>query len=237
MKISHIEHRWQIPILRDSKPLDSQPHGRSVRAYLILSMPAAAYLFDIGKVIIHFDFGRTVAAVADRCSAGPPSALLEMVTDLTIQLELGELTPDDFVSSACQRVGFTGDPAEFRAAFEDVFELNQPMVEFIEKQYAAGIPLYLLSNTNGIHVPFFTWRYPVFSLFSAAIYSHEVGCMKPDRKIYEIAIERLSLSPGETVYIDDMAENCAAGRESGLQAICYDRENHAAFLESVAALL
>ena len=132
-------------------------------------MPAA-FLFDIGKVIIHFDFGRTVNAVADRCTAGPPEALLEMVTDLTIQLELGEITPDDFVSQACGRIGFTGEQSEFRAAFEDVFELNQPMVKFIEEQSTAGIPLYLLSNTNGIHVPFFTWRYPVFSHFSAAIY-------------------------------------------------------------------
>ncbi len=199
-------------------------------------MPAAAFLFDIGKVIIHFDFGRTVAAVADRCIAGPPAALLEMVTDLTIQLELGKISPDDFIAQACQRIGFTGELAEFRAAFEDVFELNLPMVEFIEKQSVAGIPLYLLSNTNGIHVPFFTRRYPVFAHFSQAIYSHEVGCMKPDQKIYQIAIEQLSLSPGKTVYIDDMAENCEAGREAGFQAICYDRDKHAGFLDSVAAL-
>ncbi len=198
-------------------------------------MPAA-FLFDIGKVIIHFDFGRTVNAVADRCTSGPPEALLEMVTDLTIQLELGKITPDDFVSQACERIGFTGELSEFRAAFEDVFELNQPMVEFIEEQSTAGIPLFLLSNTNGIHVPFFTQRYPVFSHFSAAIYSHEVGCMKPDRKIYEIAIKHLSLSPEETVYIDDMPENCEAGRELGLQAICYNRGNHDSFLDSVASL-
>ncbi len=199
-------------------------------------MPISAYLFDIGKVIIHFDFGRTVAAVADRCSNGPADQLLGAVTDLTIQLELGEIQPDEFLAQACRRIGFSGNEAEFRVAFEDVFELNQPIADFIEKQSAAGIPLYLLSNTNGIHVPFFSERYPVFSHFSGAIYSHEVHCMKPDPKIYEIVIERFSLSAEKTVYIDDIPENCEEGRAAGLQAICYDRAKHGEFLSSIASL-
>ena len=199
-------------------------------------MPVSAFLFDIGKVIIDFDFGRTVAAVAERCSAGPVEGLLESVTDLTVQLELGNLSTDDFLTKVCERIGFSGETEEFRLAFEDVFDLNTPMVDFIQERYQAGIPLYLLSNTNGIHVPYFTAKYAVFSRFSGAIYSHEAKCMKPDAGIYEQAIEKLELVPEETVYIDDLDANCKAGRGFGLQTICYDLHQHNAFLERVSAL-
>ena len=197
-------------------------------------MPVSAFLFDIGKVIIDFDFSRTVAEVADRCTAGSADMLLASVTDLTVQLELGKISPDEFLSRVCRRIGFSGNVGEFRSAFEDVFDLNQPMVDFIEEQFVSGIPLFLLSNTNGIHVPYFTARYPVFSRFSGAVYSHEAGCMKPDGEIYRHAIEKLGLVPTETVYIDDLAANCEAGQAFGFQTICYDLNRHEAFLESAS---
>jgi len=200
-------------------------------------MPVSALLFDIGNVIIHFDFARTVSVVRGQCHALPAATLLEMVTNPIIELELGKIEPGKFVSDICRRIGFSGTEEEFLAAFEDVFDLNLPMAHFIEKQSAAGIPLYLLSNTNAIHVPFFTKRYPVFSHFSGAVYSHEEHCMKPDPKIYQIVTESFSLTPNETIYIDDSPVNCQAGRVHGFETVCYDRKNHEDFLRSIDRLL
>ena len=194
---------------------------------------ASAYLFDIGKVILYFDFGRTVAAISDKCEAVPADQLMPAVIDLTTRLELGEIQPDDFVDRVSERVGFTGTKEEFLSAFQNVFDLNEPMVEFIEQLDEAGMPLFLLSNTSKIHVSFFTKAYPVFSRFSGAVYSYEEHCMKPDEKIYQAAINRFSLVPEETVYIDDLADNCEAAEELGFRSVCYDRENHENFLRQI----
>lgn len=187
------------------------------------------YLFDIGNVIISFDFNRTVARLKDHCSV-PPERALELVADLTVELELGQLAPDQFIAKASERIGYSGGTAYFRAAFEDIFEPNLPMVEFIEKQKADGTRLFLLSNTNGIHVPFFEKTYPVFGLFDDRIYSHEVGMMKPAPGIFAAAIDKFDLTPEKTVYIDDKPENCEAGCNAGLLSICYDFSDHDAFL-------
>ncbi len=194
-----------------------------------------AFLFDIGNVIIRFDFRKTIAALQDEMEAAPASALA-MVSDLTHSLEMGDIQPEQFIERAGERVGYRGTPEKFRNAFEDVFTLNEPIVEFIEFRAEEGADLFLLSNTNGIHVPFFTKEYPVFSLFQQAIYSHEVKCMKPDPAIFQLAIEKLGLVPQETVYIDDSAANCEAGREAGLIAIEYSADDHGRFLKDYEAL-
>lgn len=198
-------------------------------------MPSAL-LFDIGNVIIRFDFRKTIAAVQDEMDTAPDLALAK-VADLTNQLEIGAIEPDEFVERAIQRVGFRGKPDQFRRAFEDIFELNTPMVEFIEEREREGVPLFLLSNTNGIHVPFFTREYPVFAGFRGAIYSHEVGCMKPDPEIYRITIEKLGLDPQSTVYIDDLPANCEAGSESGFLSLQYSHDRHEEFLEAYRSLV
>jgi len=188
------------------------------------------YLFDIGNVILRFDYGRTLAALAPRMRCRPEEAHARL-TDLVEPFETGRLSADDFLTEAVSRIEFQGSPEEFRTAFEDIFERNDPMVRVIESISARGQPLFLLSNTNPIHIPYVKRRYDsVFSLFHGAVYSHEAGCMKPDPEIYRIAIETYDLDPRTTLYIDDLEANCEAGREAGFPTIHYHPDDHDGFL-------
>lgn len=193
-----------------------------------------AFLFDIGNVIISFDFQKAADRIEPHCDMGAGDAFTA-VTALAPELELGKITPEEFIAAASDRIGYRGTPTQFRESFEDIFELNEPVVDLIEQLGESGMPLYLLSNTNGIHVPFFEKTYPVFSRFRGRIYSHEVGCMKPDPGIYRIAEERLGLTPSKTVYIDDVEENCEAGREAGWLTVHYTPNDHDDFLSRLSA--
>lgn len=194
-----------------------------------------AFLFDVGNVIIFFDFTKAAVRIAPHCEISPEEALAK-VSPLTDELETGLLSADEFITEAIRRTGYSGSTEEFRVAFEDIFELNEPMAAFIEEQHRSGVTLHLLSNTNPIHVPFFEKTYPVFECFTGRIYSHEVGAMKPDQKIYEAAISQLDLNPDKTIYIDDLAANCKKGWEMGFRTFQYDRNHHEQFLERVVTL-
>lgn len=196
----------------------------------------SAFLFDIGNVIIHFDFGKAAHRLAPLCDVAPEEAL-RRVSALTPPLERGELTPEEFVSEASDRIGFSGSPEEFLRAFEDIFELNIPVVDLIHRLQGEGFPLHLLSNTNGIHVPFFESEYPVFEAFSGRIYSHEVGVMKPHPEIYQKAIEILDIDPSTTVYLDDLPENCEAGRKAGFLSLVYQKSCHEKIVAEIDSLL
>ena len=51
------------------------------------------------------------------------------------------------------------------------------------------------------------------------VYSHEVGMMKPDPRIYALCCERLGVLPAQAVLVDDLAVNVAAARDAGLHAV------------------
>jgi len=48
-----------------------------------------------------------------------------------------------------------------------------------------------------------------------------VKCAKPEPEIYEILIERFSLTPEKAVFIDDLEENIEAAKDVGLQGIVF----------------
>ena len=50
-----------------------------------------------------------------------------------------------------------------------------------------------------------------------------VGMRKPDREIYELTCERMSITPGEAVFVDDNADNIAAARAYGMEAVHFRR--------------
>jgi putative hydrolase of the HAD superfamily len=58
-------------------------------------------------------------------------------------------------------------------------------------------------------------------LFDAMIFSHDVGMAKPDREIFELAAERLGVTPGECVLIDDSPRHVTGAQAAGMQGIIY----------------
>ncbi len=194
------------------------------------------HVFDIGNVLLKFDFSLAVARVAPACAL-PESEILPAVQPMHGDLETGRLSTEDFLGEAMRRTGYAGDPGEFRRAFQDIFELNQPMVDLVESLHDANHPVYLLSNTSDLHVSFFTREYAVFDRFRDAVYSHVAGCMKPDAEIFRIAAEQFVLDPAETIYIDDLPANVTAAESAGYRALVYDHRDHGDFLSRHAALL
>lgn len=196
-------------------------------------MDRPAYLFDIGNVIIRFDFQIAARRIEESCTVGADE-ILSRIEPLAGPFERGELSVEEFVEASTERIGFSGKAEEFIEAFADIFTLNQPIADLIAELDAAGHPLFLLSNTNGIHEPFFSHHWAeIFGRFHGAVYSHEAGHMKPDRRIFEMAIEQLDLDPASTIYIDDREENIEAGAAFGFRAIQYDPDDHESLLAAI----
>ena len=86
--------------------------------------------------------------------------------------------------------------------------------------------LFLLSNTNAIHLAAFQKIYReafnnelLSDLFEKVYYSHEVKLRKPNKEVYEFVLKDSHLIPAETLFIDDALVNVEAARESGMKGI------------------
>jgi 2-haloacid dehalogenase len=84
---------------------------------------------------------------------------------------------------------------------------------------AAGLPCYALSNMERETFPGRQRRFAFMELFDGFVISGVEGVAKPDRKIFEILLERHALDPRTSVFIDDSPPNLAAARELGITAL------------------
>jgi glucose-1-phosphatase len=196
--------------------------------------PPRAFLFDIGNVLLRFDFTLALRALAVKSAEHDPVQVLALLEPIKFALEDGQIDRAAFIRGVLDVLRFTGTEDEFIAAWEDIFEENAPMIALVEK-LQGSFPLYLLSNTSDIHVDYIFRRYPVFQRFDAGIYSYAVHASKPGPEIYRIAIETLGIDPADTFFIDDLLPNIETARALGFRAHHYHHERHDALLADLAA--
>jgi len=190
--------------------------------------PWPDYLFDIGNVILFFDYARFARAIEKDC-AWSAEELLRILDEDRHRMEAQALGVDEFLELAFRQIEYRGKREDFVRSWQEIFTPNEPMVEFIHRLADAGHWLGLLSNTNHLHVDYFLREYPVFERFHGHVFSHEVGCAKPQAAIYELAIRELGLEPERTVYLDDLEANVAAGEAHGFLAFQYTGQSVAEF--------
>jgi FMN phosphatase YigB (HAD superfamily) len=193
-----------------------------------------AFLFDIGNVLVRFDFSKAQRELAALRNGEVDAEALARFEVVKLAYEDGQVSRADFLREAFGHLAFGGGEAEFLKAWQGIFTINEPMVAVVERLKAEGYPLYLLSNTNCMHVEGLFRDFPVFANFTAGTYSHEARASKPGRRIYEIACKQHGLTPGETFFIDDLEANIATARELGFVAHQYHPDRHGELLEALA---
>jgi len=186
------------------------------------------FLFDIGRVLLDFDFERSLSRLLPE-GVEQPRERLRRLLERKDELESGQVEADDYITWALEVMGSEATHEQFREAWCDIFTVNEPMWRRVRQLKAAGHKLVLFSNINAIHVPWIYEAYPEMDLFDGAVMSFEVGCIKPQPEIYRHAIEAHDMQPAQTLYIDDLEENVAAGRAAGFTSWQYELNNHAAF--------
>jgi len=77
----------------------------------------------------------------------------------------------------------------------------------------------IISNTNEIHAAWLRANLPEFAHFHSVILSNEVGLLKPDAAIYQLALAQLDVTPAQALFVDDVAENVAGATAVGLAGL------------------
>ena len=179
-----------------------------------------AIIFDLGKVLVDFDYSIAARKIAARCEK-PPADIRNFIdhSPLLFRYETGLLNREQFYDEICSQTGFCGDLAEFASAFADIFVPIPEMVEVHATLRAAGMPTYIFSNTNDIAIAHIRKNFPFFGQFDGYILSYEHGAMKPDPKLYEVVERQCGFRESQILYLDDRPENIETGAARGWQVI------------------
>jgi FMN phosphatase YigB (HAD superfamily) len=180
-------------------------------------------VFDLGKVLVDFDYSIAARRIA-ACCAKPPADLHAFLgsSPLLFQYETGAMTRQDFFAAMQSATGFLGNLEEFGKFFADIFTAIPSMIELHAELRQRGILTYIFSNTNDLAIEHIRRNFPFFKNFDGYILSYEVKAMKPAASIYA-ALEKLADRRGaEIIYIDDRPENIAGGAARGWRTILHE---------------
>ena len=179
-----------------------------------------AVIFDLGKVMVDFEYAQAGAVIAAKSDLSCEE-IRQVIdhTPLLCRYETGSISTQEFFTAVRAAAGYRGTVEEFGRAFADVFTVIESSVELNRALRRRGIPTFVLSNTNELHLGHIRERFPFYAEFDGYVLSYEVGAMKPDEKIY-LAAEKLTGKRGaEILFLDDRADNIAAAAARGWQVI------------------
>ncbi|MGH1335587.1 MAG: HAD family hydrolase [Aureispira sp.] len=189
-------------------------------------------VFDLGGVLIHLEPAYTNASFG--ALAGSRTAYKQAVKNWAKQglfeaLEIGEISEEVFIKGIQAELPEPASPAQIETAWNMMLR-NIPArgLQLVEDLKKNGFGVYLMSNTNSIHLRDF--RAIVLeehgikdfdALFDGAYYSHLIGSRKPQATPFEYLVKDAQIHPQETLFIDDNAPNLVGARQAGLHTLCH----------------
>ncbi len=185
-------------------------------------------IFDLGGVLIRLDVQQTVEAFKTLGIIMPEEE--QKRTDffaLMHDFEKGLIGAGEFRTGLRRysRNHFS-DEALDKAWHRMLAEYSRDTLDFINT-VKNNYTVCLLSNTNEIHVPYFTMKmkdqtgYDIHHLFHKVYYSHVLHMRKPEPEIFRHVMDDNRTTERETLLIDDNEENIDAAREMGMHAHLY----------------
>ena len=182
--------------------------------------------FDFGRVLLPLDLDETKKGFIE---LGASQSLHED-SKLFDAWERGEISRHAFYQGVKKHVKSFVSVPSIRAAWNAMLlDLPRNNFKFVQ-QLKADYQLFLVSNTNAVHIEAIkqnmgVFRYHQFlNVFDEVFYSYEMGARKPEPKFFKIALEQSRFKPEECLLIDDNEDNIVQAKKMGFQTWLFDPE-------------
>ena len=174
-------------------------------------------IFDFGDIFINLD------------KEGTPNALKKLgltewtaeLDEANLQFEKGEISPENFIAIFENALPNANTEAILMAWNAVLLDFPKYRLDFL-KNLSLKYQLFLLSNTDSIHIKTFEQRVgesfttDFYNCFEKVYYSFEMGMRKPDAAIFEYVINENKLKVSETLFVDDKKDNTNTAEKVGL---------------------
>ena len=194
-------------------------------------------IFDLGNTLVYFDFCYFYDRIAHLEKKLNPSKFRKFINDkkLGIKLTKGTLDHKTFFRILKKKFDLKIGYDDFKYFYSDVFWINNQMKNFLDKiSMIKKYKLFLLSNTDALHMNFIDKNFPFVGVLKNRVLSYKVGMIKPQKVIFRYTLKKYNLNPEKTLIIDDIKENILSASSLGIKTILY--KNHRSFIKKFSAL-
>jgi putative hydrolase of the HAD superfamily len=189
-------------------------------------------IFDLGGVILNIDYHLTIQAFQ---RLGIPN-FQELYTqanqnNIFDDFETGKISSDAFLSYVKEQSGININTNQIIEAWNAML-LDLPKTRLDQLNILkSDFKLYLLSNTNEIHVEAFKkiiatsfGSYWFEDVFEKVYFSNEIGLRKPNTEIFDFVLEQNSLAKSETIFFDDSIQHIEGAKNSGIESFLITKD-------------
>ena len=144
----------------------------------------------------------------------------DKINEMYLKASMGKISSFDF----WKELGFYSEYPEIEREYLDTCLTIDP--DFIEtaRTLVKNYNLAILSNDVKEWSNYLRAKFDLNSLFKIVIISGEVGYRKPDKRIFNILLDRIQSSPSNCVFLDDREKNLLQASEMGIKTIRFYRE-------------
>lgn len=184
-------------------------------------MTIRAVFFDFGGVIMRTEFQAPRQHLAERFHLEYDDIDKAVFgSESARRASLGQITEDVHWAEVLKR--FKLSPSD-RKTFTDEFfggdVIDRRLVEYI-RSLRGKVHTGLISNAwSGLRE--FISKEKIIDIFDTIVISAEVGVIKPEAKIYKMALEQSGVRAEEAVFVDDMAANIEACERAGMKGLLF----------------
>ena len=182
-----------------------------------------AIIFDLGGVILNINYQNTITEFK---KLGLKNIDLiysqEKQSNLFNQIETGIISDMDFLLELKKKTAassITQIKTAWNAMLLDLPEIRINLIKNLKSTFK----IYLLSNTNNIHVKKLKKilgkkKYEKFyTSFDKIYYSHKIGVRKPNAKSFQLILDENGLMAEDVLFIDDSLQHILKAKKLGLE--------------------
>ena len=187
----------------------------------MMNNPIKNIVFDLGGVVFMRDPKKCTEDFLNFFSF----VRLEVMPHFWNEYDRGTLTIDEVKEELCRYHNCDREKVDNYVQLaidkQEPIAMTETLIEDLKR---AGYRLFVLSNMSKEFIAFLR-RVPVYRHFEGEVVSCEEGVCKPEKEIYELLLERYSLNPSETIFIDDRKENVEAAEQVGIEGFWFNRKD------------
>ena len=177
-------------------------------------------IFDWGGVLIDDPAPPRLRYCAEALAV-PQRRLADAISKFIVDFQKGSIAENAFWERVCAELNAPTPTASslWADGFKAAYAPRQDMFSLAARLHQQGCKTAVLSNTEAPAMQhFLDLRYDMFDVL---VFSCVEGVRKPERRIYEITVERLATPPDRVLFIDDDPQYINAAKEAGLNTILF----------------
>lgn len=176
---------------------------------------------DLGNVLIFHDNDRMYRALGEACGR-TPNEIGPLIHTARGEnwINVTDCPPHEIYEAVREAIGYPGSFDEFAAIWNGIFTPNTEIVPLLDALHGR-VRLFVLSNTNALHMAYIRPRLPVLRLFDRLFTSYELGVVKPDAAIYRRALELAGCDAAQSAFFDDLAGHVQGAEAVGMRGFVF----------------